>query len=138
MKGLISNSDGSLTCSCGAELFSTMGDNFGITIIECVKCNNRTSIIESTLIAEKLLSPLGEDFCRPYANIESDVLFVDRLVYTEFQTEVSISASDRLALIRTAKEEAIKNEWFERAARLREEENIVERILRQISKLLGR
>ncbi len=106
-----------------------MGDTFGITIIECTKCNSRTSIIESTLIAEKLLSPLGEDYCRVYGTFQNDFLFVDRLVFTDFQTEVLISANDRLTQIRTAKLDAIKNEWFERAAKLREEEKIVERIL---------
>jgi len=137
MTQLIHKSDGSFTCSCSAELFITMGDDFGITTIECIKCNNRTSIIESTLVIEKLLSPLGEDFCKAYGTFENDVLFIDRMVFTEFQTEVNISANDRLNQIRAAKEDAVKNEWFERAAKLREEEKIVERVLLRISKLSG-
>lgn len=131
---LLPNSDGSLNCSCGNDIFSTFGDTFGITKIECTQCNNRTSIIESTLVAEKLLSPLGEDYCKVYGTFENDVLFIDRLVFTEFQTEITISANDRLTMIRTAKEDAIKNEWFERAAKLREEEKAVERFLSFIDK----
>jgi len=64
---LLQNNDGSLVCTCGNDIFATMGDDFGFTAIECIKCNQRTSILESTLIAEKLLNAYGEDYCVPDA-----------------------------------------------------------------------
>lgn len=125
MTRLILKSDGSLTCPCGAEQFTALGDDFGITTIECTKCNNRISLIESTLIAEKLLSELGEDYCKVFGHYDHDILIINRLVFTEFQTEVTVSIDDRLNNIRIAKKVAIDEEWFERAFKLREEEKLL-------------
>ena len=135
---LLQNYDGSLVCTCGNDIFATMGDDFGFTVIECIKCNERTSILDSTLIAGKLLNALGEDYCKVYGRVDNSVLggivMVDYLLFTEFQTKVTISIDDRMKKIRLAKDYAVKNQWFERAAKLREEERIIECILRQLEK----
>ena len=136
---LLQNYDGSLVCTCGNDIFATMGDDFGFTVIECIKCNKRTSILESTLIAEKLLNALGEDYCKVFGRIYDsglggEIVFVDYLLFTEFQTKVTLSIDERIQKIRLAKEDAINKEWYERAARLREEERIIDYILRQLDK----
>ena len=136
---ILQNNDGSLVCTCGNDIFATMGDDFGFTAIECIKCNQRTSILESTLIAEKLLNAYGEDYCKVFGRIDDTILggrilMVDYLVFTEFQTKVTLSVDDRLQKIILAKEDAINKEWYERATRLREEEKVIECILRQLNK----
>ena len=118
-----------------------MGDDFGFTVIECIKCSERTSILESTLIAGKLLNPLGEDYCKVYGRLDysilgGEIVFVDYLLFTEFQTKVELSVDDRMKKIRLGKDYAVKNQWFEKAARLRKEERIIEFILRQLDKYL--
>ena len=55
---LLQNYDGSLVCTCGNDIFATMGGDFGFTMMECINCNERTSILASTLTAKKLLAPL--------------------------------------------------------------------------------
>ena len=132
-------SRGSLVCLCGNDIFATMGDAFGFTAIECVNCNEKTSILESTLMAEKLLNALGEDYCKVFSRIDNTILgggivMVDYLVFTEYQTKVTLSIDDRLQKIILAKEDAINKEWYERAARLRDEERIIECVLRQLEK----
>jgi hypothetical protein len=131
-----------LICKCGNEIFTTMGDQFGFTVVECNECESRISIIESTLIAEKLLSPYGEDYCIVYGRIDDaiagGIAVVDYLLFIEFETAVLVSAKDRIEKVRLAKQDAVEKQWFERAARLRQEEKIIERILQQENKFLGR
>jgi len=118
-----------------------MGDDFGFTVIECIKCGERTSIIQSTLIAEKLLNAYGEDYCKVFGRVDDAILdggivMVDYLEFTEFQTKVTISIDDRMKKIRLAKNYAVKNQWFEKAAQLRKEEKIIECLLRQLDKYI--
>lgn len=131
-----------LICSCGNGIFITMGDDFGFTVVECEKCAVRTSILESSLIAEKLLSPRGEDYCKIFGRVDDTVLaggiaIVDYLLFTEFDTAVIISAINRLERVVAAKHEAVANQWFERAARLRDEERIIHSVLQQQNKFLN-
>jgi len=135
---LLQNNDGSLNCSCGNNIFVTMGDDFGFTMVECIKCENKAFIMDTSLIAEKLLSPRGEDYCKVFAQVvsvstifEYATVMVDYLLFTEFDTAVMVSAKNRLEKIVLAKEEAIKNERYERAARLKIEEQIISCILLQ-------
>ena len=123
-----------LVCSCGNDIFISHGDEFGFTVVECKKCGSRTSIMNSTLIAVKLLSAYGEDFCRIFGNIIDDIVMVDYLLFTEFDTAVIISPYHRLDRIISAKQEAVSNQWFERATRLRDEERIIHRALQRQSK----
>ncbi len=138
---LLQNYDGSLVCSCGNDIFVTQGDDFGFTIIECIKCDKKTSIMESSLFADKLLSPLGEDYCKVFGRVIEDetlggIVMVDYLLFTEFDTAVMVSVDDRMKKIRLAKDNAVKNERYELAARLRQEEKVVECILQQLNKYL--
>lgn len=130
-----------LICKCGSETFITMGDQFGFTVVECSGCESKVSLIESTLIAEKLLSAYGEDYCKVYGRIDDTIpggiAVVDYLLFVEFETAVIVSAKYRLEKVRQAKQHAIENQWYERAARLRDEENIIERILQQERKFFG-
>jgi len=124
--------DNSLVCACGNDIFVTYGDNFGFTVIQCKNCDNRISIVESSLIAEKLLSAYGEDYCKAYGKNDK----IEYLVFTEFETKVVISIADRKNRIKLAKDEAVKNQWYERAARLRDEERKIYLILQQQNKFL--
>ena len=138
---LLQNYDGSLVCTCGNDIFVTHGDDFGFTIIECIKCDKKTSIMESSLFAEKLLSPRGEDYCKVFGRVIEEetlggIVMVDYLLFTEFDTAVMISVEDRMKKIRLAKNNAVKNEWYEMAARLRQEEKVAECILQQLNKYL--
>ena len=132
-----------IICSCGNDIFISMGDVFGFTAVECIKCGYSNSIMNNSLVAKKLLSPLGEDYCKIFGKvIEEETIFtdgvvmVDYLLFTEFDTVIIFSAKDRLDKVVIAKEEAIKNERFERATRLKIEEQIINCTLRQQKQFL--
>ena len=130
--------DNQIICSCGNDIFISMGDIFGYTAVECIKCGCSNSIMDNSLTSEKLLSQYGEDYCKIFGKIlveqtifEDGVLIVDYLLFTEFDTAIMVSAKDRLDKVMVAKEEAIKNERFEKAGRLSREELIINCTLRQ-------
>src|SRR4051812_36797231 len=121
-----------IVCSCGNDTFTSMGDNFGYTTVECVVCENRNSIVDSSLNVSKLLSPMGEDFCKVLGKVvsngntfEDSIVSVDYLLFTKSDTAVMVSVQDRLKKILLAKEEAIAIERYEQAARLKKEEQII-------------
>ncbi len=124
--------DEQIICSCGNDTFISMGDNFGFTTVECIKCGIRNSIVDSHLSAEKLLSSHGEDFCKVFGRviekqtiITDGYLIVNYLVFTEFDTKVIISAKDRLDRIIMAKDDAIRKEFYKKAGILKVEEEII-------------
>jgi len=92
--------DKKLVCSCVNDIFITHGDEFGFTLIECIKCGDRIPIVKSTLKPYKLLSPYGEDYCRVYGCVLGEGIVVDYLVFTEFDTKVIISIEDRIERIK--------------------------------------
>jgi len=125
-----------IVCSCGSDTFIPMGDDFGFTMVECVTCGSRNAIMDSAISAKKLLSPKGEEHCRIFGQVvsngsvfEDGIVSVDYLLFTQFDTAVMVSAKHRLNKVLLAKAAAIENEWYERAAMLRKEEQIISCVL---------
>ncbi len=117
--------DNQLLCSCGNDVFIPMGDKFGFTVVECKECGNSTTIMESSLIAEKLLSPYGEDYCKVIGRVDTGIVMVDYFVFTEFDTAIMVSVNERIEKIKLAKQEAIRTQWLEELAILKEESRTI-------------
>ena len=117
--------DNQLLCSCGNDVFIPMGDKFGYTVVECKACGNSTTIMESSLIAEKLLSPYGEGYCKVFGLVYTEIVMVDYLVFTEFDIAMMVSVNDRIEKIKLAKQEAIRNHLLEELALLKEESRTI-------------
>lgn len=125
-----------IVCSCGSDTFISMGDDFGFTMVECVTCANKNSIMDSAVSAKRLPSPKGEEHCTVFGKVvsnasvfEDGIVSVDYLLFTQFDTAVMVSAIHRHNKILLAKEDAIENERYERAAVLRKEEQITSCVL---------
>lgn len=127
----------SFKCECGNDIFITFGDGFGFTRVDCKECGKTYSLIETDIIPRKLLSPAGDDYCRVYGCLtnvpERDykILVYDYLIFTEEGYKNDLNIENRIENIRKAKNEAVTKEWYEKAARLRDEENLALRALKR-------
>lgn len=82
---MVSSKRESLVCSCRNDIFISMGDDFGFTLVECTECSYRNSIMDSSLIAKKLLSPYGEDYCKIFGVVLSIGSFLeDSIVIVDY------------------------------------------------------
>ena len=118
----------SFKCDCGNDIFITFGDSFGFTQVDCKECGKTYFLIETDIIPKKLLSPAGDDYCRVYGCLidvperNYKILVCDYLVFTEEVYRTGLNIENRISLIRKAKNEVVAKEWYERAARYRDEE----------------
>ncbi len=121
-----------IICKCGNDKFATFGDSLGFTDLVCIQCNYKINIVESLRFVEKLLSAEGDDFCFVYGNYIDDKIIVDKIIFTENKTELEIlnELNYRLEHVKSEKNKAVNNEWFERASKNRQEE---QKTLKQIN-----